>query len=410
MIMRKDVEKAMSKYEKEEMNLINKSEMARRLGCNRRTVEKYITEKRNPPIKKEREKVKTILDVYKGIIKEKVDKHGATAMAVYKFIEKKGYKGKYCTVANYIRVHKTEEQKKATIRFETTPGLQAQVDWKESIKMINRRGEKLEVNIFLMVLGYSRLKYVKLTADRSQGTLLSCMTSGLRYYGGVPHEMLFDNMSTVVDRARTTFSQVILNERFKHFAEDAGFEVIACRAYRPQTKGKVEALAALVSRLKVYNEEFDTFEELEKITEEFMEDINSEVSQATGEIPRERFKKEQEYLRPLPFINVLTSYLSHHKEYKVTSESMINYKGRKYSVPIYYIGKSVTVTEENGEIIIYFDNVEISRFCLSEKKFNYKREHVREILASDAMKHKDMDEIDEFIRNNLSLMDNYFLE
>jgi transposase len=410
MIMRSDVSKAIGKYEIEEMGLINKSELSRRMGCNRRTVDKYIEETKNPPPKKERKPRHSILDEYAGIIKEKVDKHGATAMAVYKFIEKKGYMGKYCLVSTYVRQHKTEQQKKATIRFETVPGVQAQVDWKEDLTMVNRKGEKYVVNIFLVVLGYSRLKYLKLTSDRKQSTLYKCLTECLKYYGGVPHEMLFDNMSTVIDRARTRFSQVVLNERFKHFADDAGFEVIACRAYRPQTKGKVEALASLVDRLKVYNEEFDTFEDLEKITEEFMEDINSDVSQATGEIPWERFKKEKEYLRPLPPIYMLTSYISHHKEYKVSSESMINYKGRKYSVPTYYIGKSVNVIEENDEIIICFDETEISRFFLSEKKFNYKHEHIREILASDAMKHKNMDEIDDFIRNNLSLMDNYFLE
>ncbi len=54
-------------------------------------------------------------------------------MAAYKFIQKKGYSGKYSTVAAFIKNHKNEEITKATIRFETAPGLQAQVDWKENI-------------------------------------------------------------------------------------------------------------------------------------------------------------------------------------------------------------------------------------------------------------------------------------
>jgi len=39
------------------------------------------------------------------------------------------------------------------------------------------------------------------------------------------------------------------------------------------------------------------------------------------------------------------------------------------------------------------------------KYLNYKKEHVHEILKSDALKHKSDDEIDEFIENNLVQMD-----
>ena len=403
--MRKDVSKSVSKFYREDLVFINKSEMARRLGCDRRTVERYIKSEQNPAPSKETVERPKLIDDFKEIISEKVDKYGATAMASYKFIVKKGYAGKYSTVANYVRDHKELEQKKATIRFETNPGLQAQVDWKESVKMVNRHGEVFLVNIFLMVMGYSRLKFLKLTVDRRQDTLFDCLINAIAHYGGVPHEILFDNMTTVVDRAKTTFRHVCFNENFKYFADDAGFEPIACRAYRAQTKGKVEALAKLVNRLKVYNEEFDTYEELEQITVDFMNEVNNEISQATGEIPAERFKREKEYLRPLPCIHVLRSYLTPDKEYKVSPESMINYNGRKYSVPTYYIGESVTVKEENDEIIIFFGEDIISRFGASDKRLNYKRSHAREILASDALKHMEMSEIDNFIENNLSRMD-----
>ena len=97
------------------------------MNCNRRTIDKYIS---GAPPRKKRE-YNSLLDEYKSIIINKVDTYGASAMAIYKFIQKKGYAGKYNTFANFVRAHKNEEQHKATIRFETTPGLQAQVDWKE---------------------------------------------------------------------------------------------------------------------------------------------------------------------------------------------------------------------------------------------------------------------------------------
>ena len=43
---------------------------------------------------------------------------------------------------NYINSLKDEKEKKVHIRFETSPGEQAQVDWKEELKLIskNQRG------------------------------------------------------------------------------------------------------------------------------------------------------------------------------------------------------------------------------------------------------------------------------
>ena len=57
--------------------------------------------------------------------------------------------------------------------------------------------------------------------------------------GGIPQEILFDSMRTVVDRSKSTFSSIEFNKTFKHFADDAGFNPIACRPYRPETKGYV---------------------------------------------------------------------------------------------------------------------------------------------------------------------------
>ena len=330
-------------------------------------------------------------------------------MSVYKFIQKKGYDGGYHTVNNFIKKHKDQEISRAIIRFDTSPGLQAQVDWKESITMISRQGEIFEINIFLMVLGYSRLKYLKLTVDRSQKTLFECLTDGFKYFQGVPKEILFDNMATVVDRNRTTFKNVAINQQFKYYAIDAGSEVITCRPYRPKTKGKVETLAKLVDRLTPYNEEFDTFEELEDIVKLFNEEVNNEVSQATNEIPFARFIKEKEYLNPLPPMDILLSYFHHEKEYKVSKESMIRYKGKKYSVPTRYIGKYLTVSENESELRIYYTKDLIACHKISDKILHYKIEHAKEILKSEALKYYSNSDIEDFIEQNLKNMD-IFLE
>ena len=278
--MRNDISNYLKIYDKEELILLNKSELARRFNCDRRTIDRYMKIETGSLVEKPSGRIyKSLLDEYKPIITNKVDVHGCTAMAIFKFIQKKGYEGKYSTVASFVNKHKSEECNKATIRFETTPGLQAQVDWKENLTLISKYGEVFKVNILLMILGYSRMKFIKLTATRSQQELFQCMISAHEYFSGIPHEVLFDNMKTVVDHSKTTFQKVSFNKTFEHFIANAGFKPIACQPYRPQTKGKVEALAKLTNRLLAYNEEFEDFEELERIVNDVRDELNLEISQ-----------------------------------------------------------------------------------------------------------------------------------
>ena len=405
--LRKDIEEYLKIYLKEDVILLNKSEIARRFNCDPRTVDRYIKIQKGEISKQSNKRIyNSILDEFKPVIINKVDVHGSTAMAVYKFIKKKGYSGKYSNVARFVKEHKDIETKKATIRFETTPGLQAQVDWKEEMSIQTRTGETLKVNVFLMILGYSRLKYICLTSDRTQETLFRCLMNAFYFFGGVPHEILFDNMKTVVDHSKSTFTKVELNQTFKYFARDAGFKTITCRPYRPQTKGKVEALAKLMDRLVVYNDEIDSYDEFDGIIREFQDEINEEISQATGSKPNELFLKEKEHLLPMPDLYCLYEYLCPEKTYKVHKDSMIVHEGKRYSIPTKYIGSKVTAREtDDGNLCIYYNNDCIACHPLSNKKYNYTLSHAAEILSTDACKEITYDEVEKFIKNNLSGMD-----
>ena len=386
-----------------EIGIVSKTAIAKIMGCDPRTVKKYM--EGYVPKKRRTAKKKSKLDEFKNIIETKLEL-GCSSMAIYKYIQKDGYTGSYSLVADYSAKHRQEELKKATMRYETSPGLQAQVDWKESIKMTSKSGQIYEVNIFLMVLGYSRLKFLKLTNDRTQKTLFSCMNKAFEYFNGVPKEILFDNMPTVVDRANSRIGNVKINGKFMQYAKDIGFKVVTCRAYRPQTKGKVESLARLVDRLKVYNNEFKDYEELEKIVNNFMKDINNEVSQGTNERPVDRIKKETKYLLPLPNQDILKTYIASPKEYKVSKESMITYKGQKYSVPTYLIGELVSVKETNEYIHIYYTTNLITTHRKTDKFLNYHKEHLKEILQSDALKDMSEPEIEKFAEEYLHDYDN----
>lgn len=400
--MRKDIYERMQMM-KQDGTKPNYAEIARRWNCDYRTVKRYFEEDVVP---KRKTTKPSKLDPYRQIIQDKVEM-GCTGASIYHFIRRKGFDGKETIVRDYVRSIRVEREQKATIRFETTPGLQAQVDWKEEMKLINRNGEVFEINIFLMLLGYSRTKYIELTLNRNQDTLMMAMINGFRYFQGIPKEIIFDNMKTVVDQSKTNYQDAVINETFYQFSKDMGFEVWSCRAYRPQTKGKVEALAKLMNRLEPYNNEFDTLEELEEIVRDVMSDINNDRSYATNERPLVLLEKEKEYLSPLPNQELINNYFTKPITRIVTKESMVTYMNNKYSLDTKYIGKSVVLEVSDDTLRILSGRQVIATHKLSRQKFNYRKEHMVSILKSDAMRFKKDEEIEDFAKRQMELYDKF---
>lgn len=383
----------------------NFHELGRQWGCDYRTAKKYYFQQKQDIEKKLKQRKVSILDDFKTIIDEKINQGVTNIMSIYIFIrDEKGYTGKYSTVRSYASTLKKEKSKKACIRIETTPGLSGQVDWKETMTLYNRNGNAITFNLFLFVLGYSRLKFVKLTVDRKQETLFNCLCECFRYIEGVPKEIWFDNMKTVVDHSKSQFNQTIFNSTFYQFSKDMNFLPIACRPYRPQTKGKVEALAKLTERLRVYNYEFDTLAELNKIVNVFMQNINCEKSQATSVAPNEKWIVEKRELTALDD-QMIESYECNAFWRKVSQESMISYQNNKYSIPIEYIGKEVMITLHNDYIHIYYNDKLIQNHQISQNKLNYKKEDAKEILKSDIFSYKSDEEIERFIDENMDIYD-----
>lgn len=387
----------------------NYAALAKQYNCDYRTVKRYYEAgiKGNMDQLKERKSsVSHLLCGFEEIIRDKLEL-SCSAASIYYFIKKKGYKGGYTTVKRYCRNYREDRVQKATIRIETTPGLSAQVDWKENIKMVSKHGEVFYFNIFLYILGYSRMKYLEVTFDRTQSTVFHCLVNAFEYCGnGVPQEIWFDNMKTVVDRSKSQFNQTVFNEKFRQFAKDAGFNPIACRPFRPQTKGKVEALARTVNRLMVFNYEFENEKELKRLVNEFMDDLNNELSQAVNAKPSKLLEEETSLLSPFNRLE-LVSYVSRnqHVTRKVSIESMVQYQNSKYSVPVKYIGKEVTLDVRKDNLFIWYGHHCIRSHPLSDKSLNYQRDDSLEILRSDVFKYLEDEELERFVEENLDAYD-----
>ena len=406
--MRKDItiEKIMLGGEK-----VNKSALARQYGCCWETIDRRL----NPEKYQKERKVRiysSVLDPYKNIIDEKIENNNIPATGIYFLLKNKyDYKGKYGIVRKYVSSKKENIISNLTIRFETIKGYQSQVDWKEKLKLHDTLGNEYIVSIFLIVLGNSRYKYIELTFNQNQQTLFRCMVNAFRYFGGTTKEILFDNMKTIVDQVKSNFSDVVINNKAMQFSKDAGFKIVTCRPYRPRTKGKVETLAKIMNRLKAYDYEFNDIDELEQVVRNLNYELNyEEKSQATNEIPRILFEKEKEYLIPVNY-ELLDSYCTPQKQYKVSNESMITYHGIKYSVPIQYVGKQLTVIDSDNVIYIYYNSNLVNSYQkYTNYRYNYKEKDYIDILKHSSFNKKTEDEINEYITKNLYSLDRIFIE
>lgn len=405
MSMRKDVYERMRYFVLEKIKP-NYAAIARQYDVDPRTVKAaYLrAQSDKTAVVRKRRSRRIKLDGYQDIIEDKYAA-GCSARSIYDFIVEKGFTGKYTIVKDYCRRFRKAQTKKATIKVEHTIGLSAQVDWKEQVTMTDRNGVPHTFSIFLYVLPYSKFKFLKLTLDQKQDTLFKCLFEAFKATGGIPKEIWFDNMSTVVDHKLSDFHHHRFNERFLSFSHDAGFHPIACRPFRPQTKGCVEPLARTMGRLKPYDGEFGTINDLNDIVNRLAKRLNYEKSQSNNQRPVDLWAKETEHFRPLNYD--LTRYFDSVQTRKVSQDSMIRFQNHQYSVSPNYIGKEVEIkpAADGKSIRIFYQVSEIKKHDLTNKQFNYDPRDKHAILKSDLMEDKTDEEIDQYMLNNLSIYD-----
>lgn len=364
----------------------NFAALGREYGCDYRTAKIRYYEELNKEkgMKPEIKIRKHIVDDYKDIIINKLETiPGVTAYSIFYFLKvEKDYKGSYESIKNFVRENKDKRKQPASIRVVPVIGKVAQVDWKEDFKLINKTGEVFVINLFLMRLHYSKKFYARLTIDKRRDEVKTCIVESLEYFNGTPREIWFDNMSTVM--VKKGKHKKVHNE-IKQLGSDIGFQPILCQSRRPKTKGTVENLAKLCDRLLSYNNEFETLEDLINIVNRFNEECGKEKSQAHNKIVNEVFEYEKKYLIPLPNKNILERYKQTIEYRKVTQDSMIVYRGNRYSVPTRFIGSYLGIRIIDNQVNIY-DNTELVRcHMVSENNLNYNNEDKIEILKSDLL-------------------------
>jgi transposase len=380
----------------------NFSELSRIYGFDRRTIKKYWNGYEGKP--KTRNKGSK-LDKYLEKISMLLSIKGVTIKAAYERLrdEEGDCIGTYSNFRKYVKKKELRANRisKGHPRFETLPGIQAQVDWKENMKLHSKDGKEIEINVFNYKLGYSRYCYFEYRTTKTQQDVFECLMNAFKSTGGVPEEILFDNMRTVVD---IVDNRRKINNKMKAFAKDFGFKIKLCKPRHSYTKGKVEAANKFISWVLAYDYAFENEDELKDIIVKINKKVNTQVNQATNIPPVLLYQKEKEYLFPLPNKHIIESYMDTTVKLKVQKDSLIHYKGNKYSVPPKYIGKIVSIKINDNYLYVYYNTELITVHKITGKKINYLSDHYRTLMSKHI---KNENELNEFCINNLKKLDNF---
>lgn len=363
-----------AKIKEQKLNGFKKSQASRNLNLDYKTVSKYwdMTNEEYINLNKKSKARTKKADKYKDNILEWISENRDMSTAqIQDWLLERKYELDFSdrTLRNYVSELRTEFDIPKVIptrQYEAVPelpmGFQVQADF-GSIWLKRRDGSKIKVYCFAMVLSHSRYKFLW-WSDKPFTTLtfIDAHNKALEYFGGVPIEIVYDQ-----DRLLTVSENngdIIYTEGFQNYLNAARFKVRLCRAFDPESKGKVEA----VVKFAKYNfAKYRIFEDITTLNEDSFKWLdrtgNKKVHEVTKKVPAEVFTLEKEHLKPIP--NLFTNKIdSNILTYTVRKDNTISYKQNRYQVPkgTYKPGKEVElkildnvmdiVDMETGEIII----------------------------------------------------------
>lgn len=340
---------------------LNKTEISRRMGLDRKTVRRALTTEDLPKYKR-KSSADTKLEPYREYLETRLEKYNLTSMKLFNEIKDQGFNGKYGIVNIHVKKLKNNYRNQAVLRFETLPGEQAQVDWGYFGEFYDYEKKKwIKLCCFLMVLGYSRMKFIQFFEKDSTDEFLEGHNRAFEYFGGYSKEILYDNLKSVVIKRAFKQKDSEFNKKFIEYSGFYGFKPVLARPYRPQTKGKVENTVRYVRESFFNGSEFRSLKELNNKAKDWLKSVNDKIHCSTHEKPIERLKREN-LIKAHKLYDLSKIYYR-----KVGIDSHFSFRGNFYSVPPDYVKKEVVVkTIEENKILVYYRNEQIGFHELEE--------------------------------------------
>jgi transposase len=310
------------------------SAIARRTGRDPKTVRKYIERGVEAPVYGPRSVGRpSKLAPFMGFLHERVVTFpDLSAARLTREVRELGYAGAYTAVKRFLAAIRPENGPKPyEVRFETPPGVQAQVDFARFVvDFTDDPGTSRVVWLFSLVLGHSRFLFARYVLHQDLQTLLRCHIQAFDAIGGVPIEILYDRMKTAVT-GEDDQGHIAYNRSLLALARHYRFQPRACRPYRAKTKGKVERPFSYIRQDFFLGRSFRDLEDLNAQLIDWLDTVaNVRVHGTTQRIVAEAFAAEQPELQTVPrhrFDAVLKL------ERRVSHDGFVAIGGNYYSVP-----------------------------------------------------------------------------
>jgi transposase len=281
----------------------DRAEAARRAGVGRTTMYRWIkTGLLDQPLDTIRARygprapAATKLEPYKAIIEARlVEFPRLSGTRLLAECRAAGYVGGITQLRGFVR--RLRPAPEPIVRFETEAGHQAQVDFAHCRLPWGVR------YALVVVLGHSRLLWVQFYPRQDLATLVHGLEACFAAWRGVPREVLFDQMRSVLTRDdRLAGGGLVHNLELSRFARHYGFRTRVCRPYRAKTKGKVERPIRYLRDSFLYGRTFLSDADLNAQVLDWLATVANARQHATTKwVPAERFTTvEQPLLRPLP--------------------------------------------------------------------------------------------------------------
>lgn len=283
-----------------------------------------------------------------------------TIVRLHEELVSSGYKGGYSILADRVRQLRDSAGKPLTIRFETGPGAQAQMDWSTYEIDFTQEGRR-KVQLFSYILGHSRRQYIHFTVRQDFETTIRQHIEAFKHLGGVAATCLYDNMKVVVTRWED--DQPIYNTRFLAFATHYGYRPWACQVRRPQTKGKVERHFYYIESNFLNARQFRSLEHLNKSAKWWLSEVaDKRTHGTTKKSPLEMHAEELPHLLPLPKLQFDTAQVVYRI---VDTGGTLQFASNHYSVPWQLVGELLPVRILADELVVYNGSLqEIARHVL----------------------------------------------
>lgn len=328
------------------------SAVARAYGLDRKTVRAW--RRRGGPQPRTARTAVSQLDPYRAWLAARAPEVGYNATVLYRELRERGFTGSVIIVRRAVVPLRATRASPATVRFETAPGEQAQVDFGQVRVWI--ADECVAAQIFVMTLGYSRRSFAVAFPRQRLREWLAGHEQAFQHFGGVTDTVVVDNAKAMV--LTHTRGAITWHPTYVDVAGYYGFRPWACAPYRPQTKGKVESGVKYVARNALAGKRFHSWAHLNAWLLEWATTIaDQRVHGTTHEVPATRFAQEA-----LTSLDGRPPYAwMHVRERVVASDALVSIDGSRYSVPAHLAGTTVTVREHATDFTIWAHGTLVAR-------------------------------------------------